>query len=550
MARLIFGKNNQEVFSYPLSTATTNIGRQASCHVVLPDADISREHAAIYRVENKFILKKLGKSPVFLGDQPVETKELKFNDVFSLGAWRVQFLDTNEPRDEMAETIIQQTEALPAELISSISAPTVHFSNYFLTALKLGVLEQRVKINKSVFMLGSSPKCDLEITGDGINPKHLKATLENGQLSLTDLQGQASLKIGMESLRTVTLQPGQSVIFGDYNLQFEEASEAKNVSTPALDKLDHFMGLVGKSQGMKNLYGMIARLAKTDAPVLILGESGTGKEVVAKALHQASKRASCPFEALNCGAISRELIESELFGHEKGSFTGAQNRREGAFEYAQDGTLFLDEIGELSLELQPKLLRVLESRRFKRVGGNEELSTHCRVITATHRNLPDMVKSGTFREDLFFRLFVIPVYIPPLRERQEDIPLLVDHFLTELGGGQKQKRLSEGAMNKIMLHTWPGNVRELKNVIQRAYILSPDREITTKDLSFAEDFQRKEGVLFSPMKLEAMEKELICQSLTRNRWNKVKTAHELGIARSTLFKKMDYYEIDLQPEVS
>lgn len=250
------------------------------------------------------------------------------------------------------------------------------------------------------------------------------------------------------------------------------------IMPPILDRM-----LIGRSQPMLRLRRLIARVAETDTTVLVQGETGTGKEVVASAIHYCSPRRDRPFVAVNCGAIPAELLESELFGHEKGAFTGALTARQGRFELAQGGTLFLDEIGDMPLPMQVKLLRVLQERTFERVGSNRSMNTDVRVIAATHRDLEASISEGRFREDLFYRLNVFPVEVAPLRHRKEDIPLLAEHFAARLErDGRERIRLSPGALKALNLYHWPGNVRELANLIERLSILVPDGTVEVMDL--------------------------------------------------------------------
>src|SRR5687768_534421 len=233
--------------------------------------------------------------------------------------------------------------------------------------------------------------------------------------------------------------------------------------------------MVGRSRVMREIFGLVERTAMTDATVLIEGETGTGKDMIARTLHQLSPRSAAPFIVVDCGAVAGTLIESELFGHEKGAFTGAVAARQGAFELASGGTVFLDELGELSLDLQPKLLRVLEQRELRRVGGSKTLKVDLRVVAATRKDLRSEVEKGKFREDLYFRLNVVPITAPPLRERREDIPLLIAHFLPKLAApGQPPPILGDSTKAALMAHDWPGNVRELRNVIERALALGTD----------------------------------------------------------------------------
>jgi two-component system, NtrC family, response regulator AtoC len=235
-----------------------------------------------------------------------------------------------------------------------------------------------------------------------------------------------------------------------------------------------FGSMLGKSKPMQEIFGIISRVAKSDAPVMIIGESGTGKEIVATTIHELSRRRAKPFVAINCGAISPSLIESELFGHERGSFTGADRRRQGYFELAHGGTLFFDEVTEMSAELQIKLLRVLETKTFRRVGGNEELKVNIRILSSTNRDLQEAIKSGKLREDFYYRLNVFPLMLPPLRERKEDISLLARYFLERIEEKEKAgfREFEPGALAALNEHSWPGNVRELRNVVHRAYVLS------------------------------------------------------------------------------
>jgi transcriptional regulator with GAF, ATPase, and Fis domain len=270
------------------------------------------------------------------------------------------------------------------------------------------------------------------------------------------------------------LDDGCSLRLGEVELTFHLGKD--KVSQP-MSEATEMNGAVGTSPAMRAIFSRIDRVAKTDATVLIHGETGTGKEVVAWAIYEASKRKEQPFVVVDCGAIAPTLIESELFGHEKGAFTGAHQRRAGAFERANGGTLFLDELGELSIELQPKLLRVLERREVQRLGGDKPLPIDVRIVAATNRDLRAMVARGEFREDLYYRLAVVTVEIPPLRDRKEDIPVLIDHFLT--GMNLDRNALPAGAMERFLEHPWPGNARELKNAVERAVVLGETRFLTT-----------------------------------------------------------------------
>ena len=304
--------------------------------------------------------------------------------------------------------------------------------------------------------------------------------------------------------------------------------------------------LIGNSPKMKQLSEQIDMAAKSNGRVLILGESGAGKELVAHTLHGSSTRTSKPFIEMNCAAIPQELIESELFGHEKGSFTGAFERKKGKFELADEGTLFLDEVGDMSLSTQAKVLRVIETQEFQRVGGSKNIKVDVRIISATNKDLAEEVKKGTFREDLFYRLNVIPIPLPPLRERKEDIPELVDYFLGYFAAeyGQKPKKITPDGLKMLEVYDWPGNIRELRNVIERLVIMIPSNTVTPKNIILGEA-ARSDYFTFNTLKeaRESFEKDFIIKKLEENNWNISKTAEILDIERSNLHRKIKAYDI-------
>lgn len=309
----------------------------------------------------------------------------------------------------------------------------------------------------------------------------------------------------------------------------------------------HFDTLIGESAPMQQLYTMIERVAKTNANVMLMGESGAGKEVVAQAIHNASK-CEGPLVASNCGALSKELIGSELFGHEKGAFTGAIARKEGVFEQADGGTLFLDEVTEMPIDMQPNLLRVLETKKVTRVGGNRELPVNCRVISATNRSLTDLAQNNILREDIYFRLAVFPIDIPPLRERKEDIPLLSKVFLEQLNdeNGTAFAWANE-QLKELQTYDWPGNVRELRHAIHRAFIMSdPQTSTITLPDNLESPFSRvntqsEDKQVSAGQTIEEVEKELIHATLDKVQGNKTLAAQMLGISTKTLYNRLNAY---------
>jgi DNA-binding NtrC family response regulator len=304
--------------------------------------------------------------------------------------------------------------------------------------------------------------------------------------------------------------------------------------------------VIGSGPAMQKVFELVKRVAPSTASVVIAGESGTGKEVVARAVHNLSPRKDKPFVALNCSAIPATLIESELFGYERGAFTGAEQRRLGNFELAHDGTLFLDEIGDLPLELQAKFLRVLEERKIRRLGGRAEVEVDVRVICATHRDLREEIRAGRFREDLYFRLHVFTIGLPPLKERREDVPLLVHHFIEKFNAetGKHVQGVSPAAMAVLQSYAWPGNIRELRNTVERAMILVDGDVIGEEQLPPDMQSVRPEAAtLRVPLgiPIEKVEKEYILASLQRNGGNKARTAEVLGISEKTLYNKLNRY---------
>lgn len=309
---------------------------------------------------------------------------------------------------------------------------------------------------------------------------------------------------------------------------------------------------IGESPVIKHLRAQIELVAASSSIVLITGESGAGKELVAREIHRKSPRQGGPFIEVNCAAIPKELIESELFGHEKGSFTGAVERKKGKFELADGGTLFLDEIGDMSKEAQAKVLRVIETKEFQRVGGSKNIKVDVRIIAATNKDLEEEVRKGNFREDLFFRLNVIPIRVPPLRERKEDIPLLVEYFLELIAEqlGKPGKKISEGALRLLLEHNWPGNVRELKNLMERLFILSSKEVITEEDIGASLGVRQsgiQEYFRFRTLKeaRDAFERDFILRRLEENNWNITKTAEAINLERTALYRKLKLLKIRL-----
>lgn len=384
--------------------------------------------------------------------------------------------------------------------------------------------------------------------------KVLKTVKEwNSRIQVIVLTAEGSIPNAVEAIRhgafnyiTKPVDIEELILLIDRTYQFYITNDENANLKERIREIQGENQLLGKSQAIEDIRESIEDIASTSASVLIMGESGTGKEVIANLIHYKSQRSKKAFIKVNCASFAETLLESEFFGHEKGSFTNAISMKKGRFELADEGTLFLDEIGELSLNTQSKLLRVLQEKEFERVGGTTPIKTDFRLICATNKNLLDEVNKGNFREDLYYRISVVPINIPPLRERKEDIPVLLDYFLSfyikEMSG--KNVVLEKEALHILMNYDWPGNVRELKNIVERMLVFVKDRPIKVSDLP--EEIRRNSHSMDGkPIILQqariAFEKEFISNALERNNGNVTLTAKEIGIARKNLQIKMKEY---------
>ena len=350
--------------------------------------------------------------------------------------------------------------------------------------------------------IGTAPDNDLVLPDDTVSRHHCELVRQTDGVLVRDLGSTNHTRIGQAVVREVLVEVGTTLSIGGVDVVLR--AEPNGVAVPPSSS-PRFGHALGPSLAMRTIFGVLERIAPTDASVLLEGETGTGKDVLARSVHDRSSRREEPFVVVDCGAVSYNLIESELFGHERGAFTGAFAARQGAFELAGRGTLFLDEIGELPLDVQPKLLRVLESGDYRRVGSNRPQQNAARIIAATKRNLREEVARGKFREDLYFRLSVVPITVPPLRQRREDIPALVEHFLEVArqkgGGGGRPVTVSRETLAALSAHDWPGNVRELRNVLDRAVYLATatgDSDLRLVDLPVSPVAEGRLPVEFDP----------------------------------------------------
>ncbi len=408
---------------------------------------------------------------------------------------------------------------------------------------------KEVEVTKPRVTGGRSMINDLVLGDKAISGTHFEIIAADDGYRLRDLDSTNGVYVGELRVREVYLKPNLAFRVGHCDLRFQPTQEIVEIP---LSKRDSFEHVIGSSVKMREIFATLEKVAPSELTAMITGETGTGKEMVARAIHTASPRKSKPFVVLDCGAIPRDLIESTLFGHEKGSFTGAVAQHQGCFEQASGGTIFLDEIGELPIDMQPKLLRVLENREVKRVGGDRTIKVDVRVVAATNRDLRQMVNNGTFREDLYFRLSVIQVELPPLRERKDDIEKLASLFLKEIGLRRNMSMtFAAESMQSLLSHTWPGNVRELRNVVERAASLSDTATVTRSDLFFHRDSQKSvvpaaptvgpdgsmqiaPGLDFKEAKqrvVDQFESAYLKQLLERHDGNITRSAQEAGLTR-------------------
>ncbi|MCA9668229.1 MAG: sigma 54-interacting transcriptional regulator [Myxococcales bacterium] len=407
---------------------------------------------------------------------------------------------------------------------------------------------ESLSLSREPVHIGSAPSCELVLTDKTVSRRHLQAELSDAGLQLRDLGSTNGCYFQGSRFKELSVSFGSEFKIGRTVVKFVPDEE---IVEPGISNSPNFGSLVGQDNKMRRLFALLADIADTDATVIIEGETGTGKELVAEEIHRHSSRRDGPFVVFDCGAVPRELIESSLFGHMKGSFTGAVSDRKGAFSEAHGGTIFLDEIGELSIDLQPALLRVLDKRAVKRVGGTNYEKVDVRVVAATNRDLRDEVAKKGFREDLYYRLAVIRINLPPLRERGMDIPFLADHFVRSFSPNPKTPlRVRQEDMARLQRHSWPGNVRELRNVIERSCVLSHGDSINLDDaltdeaspsLGIRTDLPFKEA---KGQLVEIFEREYIVDLMRRHKMNLSSAAREAQIDRKHLRELIRKYDLD------
>ena len=514
--------------------------------MVVPDPEVSRQQAAVVLSGDSATVEDLSGKGTMVGGTRAPRAPLTDGAEIALGQWRAIFR-AHPPAEETTETEVRGTVAHPR--------PDAGSERWQAAQIRVrhGGSEDVRRLVGEGATVGKDPGNDLVLEDRFISGKHVRIARRGSRFLVLDHASTNGTWLGAVRLFEAEVPLHTQIHIGETDLVLEPASPARKDAPMA------WQGLVGSDPAMKLLIELIERVSPSSAAVIILGESGTGKELVARAVHARSPRAERPFVPVNCAAISKELIESELFGHEKGAFTGAIGAHKGAFEEADGGTLFLDEIGELPLDLQAKLLRALESGEIKRVGSSRPSHVDVRVVAATNRDLLAASRSGRFRDDLYYRLCVVPLTVPPLRSRRGDVPGLAEHFLTQFSPRGQTVRFTPAALARLEGHPWPGNVRELRNVVHRALLLRRGTAIDEADLTFDPDpsprlrdgsdvvSQYVPGRKLEDL-LELAERQIVESALRQFNNNRERVAKELGVARSTLFKRLKDWGMTRQDE--
>jgi transcriptional regulator with AAA-type ATPase domain len=525
MAVLCFLDSDRPGLRFPLSPGRTLIGRSDHNDLALPDPDISRVHAVLEVRDNRWWLLHRGRHPTLVNGAPVDACPLNPGDRIQIGRFTAVLEDT--PRTKPAAWD-HTTARYPREILHEEVLGTGEFGVAVETAVirfVAGPLSDAVIDLDRVRVTLGGPGSDVRLVD--LPPRAVTLRVNRGRV-IVDPDLEVAVHVaGARINGAIPVYRGEPISVGPHTFVVEPAVHERS------ETRDRFGEMVGQTPVMRQLYGTLARMARHTHPVLLLGESGTGKELAARGLHAEGPRAQGPFFAVNCAALPEALVESELFGHVKGAFTGALRDQEGAFHKAQGGTLFLDEIGELKPDAQAKLLRTLESGEVRRVGAEKPEFPVVRVVAATHRDLGLMVERGQFRADLLFRLSVLTARLPPLRERQADIPLLF-HNLVERGV-LPGATLAEDALHRLQTYDWPGNVRELRNVLVRAYVMA-GTYLTAPDLQFNPG--SFEEVPARDPSQDGEERRLVFDVLGRTGGNRTRAAQILGIPRSSLLYRL------------
>jgi DNA-binding NtrC family response regulator len=544
MAELVFFRRSEELMRVALDARGLSVGRGPVNDIQVPDAVVARQQFSIEAAGAGWRLKDLSGRGTDVAGSAVAEAELADGADIGLGQWRAIFSTSSSGFEDGAtchphggNTVVQPSSEPAGEL----RATQVRL------LVRTGAGEQLLPFSGEV-TIGSGEECDLRLADPFVSAVHARVERRERGFCVRDLQSRNGTFVGAVRVWEAEVPLGCPVRIGQAELVLTRADREQSLSC--------FEGMVGGTPSMRRLFETIERVADSTAAISIFGESGTGKELVARAIHARSRRAGKEFVPVNCGALSKDLVESELFGHEKGAFTGAERMRRGAFEEADGGTLFLDEIGELPLGLQAKLLRALELGEIKRVGASRPMNVDVRVVAATNRDLRAEVKRGTFREDLYWRLCVVPVQLPPLRARRADLRGLIAHFLAQHSPQGASVGLTPEAERKLLDYDWPGNVRELRNTVHRSLLLRRGALIEASDIAFDRDLAsasraaETEGsydplaedptsIYLVDKPLERLEDEIFVKTCRRLGTRASVVARALGQSRGAAYRRME-----------
>ncbi len=544
MLRLHFFHRGDKMFGYATDKIRILIGRGSKCDIQLSDPCFSREHCCLHLKNKDWILENLSSNGII--------DEISQNIIHKIKVVNKSRIRLNRAYSMEVETLPVLPEPSEKTLVTKENATQIisvnsNSQNIVLGKAQILSIDSRGQaickdLSQTSICLGNHEANDIVLNSKNVSQFHARIDFIHNRFRLTDLDSTNGTFVNDIRATQVDLPAQAKIQIGSHELQF--CIKETEIPLPSSTS-DCFMGLLSRDKKMKRLFSMAETLAETLAPVFIQGETGTGKELLAKAIHRLSDRAAGPFIAINCATLPKELIESELFGHEKGAFTGAHTARVGAFEAAHHGTLFLDEIGELELPLQAKLLRALEGGEIKKVGSSIPIQTSVRIISATHQDLKYRINQGDFREDLYFRLVVVPLTLPPLRERISDLDILIPHFLKEMNWNIKIEPAVYIALKK---YSFPGNIRELKNILQRAraeYHLQETHDTSSGILQLKYFHFLKDISLYRQPSTanQKMEKATMKRLLEAHRFNQSKVAKIMKLPISTFHDKLRRYGI-------
>jgi transcriptional regulator with GAF, ATPase, and Fis domain len=542
MSQLEVYRQGEKLFGISLEKNLVRLGRSAPSDIELPDPSLSREHCLLQKKEQTWFIDDISRNGI--RDEAgsfLETRApIKFNQRYQIGRiFSFQLVETRSNNGE--RTIV--TSRTPTQLVNVDKARnTVTIGRACVRGKnERGEVFKR-EIQNDGLTIGAHNENDLQLVAEEVSRFHARIDLIENVYVFTDLSSTNGSFVNRTRVLKAPLHHAAKIFVGPFELTFEIEREEIALSPKHSCR---FLNMVSQNKNMKTIFTTIEVIAPTEASIFIYGETGTGKELAARALHTLSQRDPFPFVAINCAALPKDLVESELFGHEKGAFTGASTTQIGAFEAAHQGTLFLDEVTELDLSIQAKLLRALETREIKRLGAARIIPVSLRILSASHKNLLDEVKLGNFREDLFYRLHVMQIELPALRDRLEDLPLLIADCLRQL---KLDLSVASEAIEMLQTYSFPGNVRELKNILQRA-AMEHEIQCLTKNLSptkilAVEDFEFLKSLPSGLLTAEQVdERKKMTIELHRHDFVQVKAAKALGMAVSTLNDKIKRYGI-------